>query len=256
MNNIDNDKILSLLSEAVVVDTSMRNNWDTYTYNNIPIPRVSNILHDMIHEDYLVDWANNLGFRHQKHDVIRDLSAKKGSKSHELIEDFLNTNDIKTSFDDVDSDIRKAVYNVYQGFISWYNMMKSNCQIFEILAIEKVLVCPYFGGTLDILVNINGKTFIIDLKTSNHMTYKYFLQLGAYTFMLQDYYNIRVDGVLILWLNKRKIQYNDYVLEASNPTHNVMMKQAIETFLSLSYAYHNRNILVDQYNNIFKGDLV
>lgn len=254
--NIYDSEIIGLLGDIINVKCSESEKWDTYNYYNKPVPRVSNILHDMIHEDYLLDWANGLGFRRQKHDVIRDLSAKKGTASHNLIEEFLETKIIKTDFSDIDNDIRFAVNNVYQGFISWYNMMKENCEIFEIIAIEKVLVCPYFGGTLDIQANINGKIFIIDLKTSNHMTYKYFMQLGAYTYMLQYHYDTPVNGIMILWLDKKKPRYNDYVLDASIPEHNAMISQSIETFLSLAYAYHNKNLLIDQYNNIFKGGLV
>ena len=35
-----------------------------YNYNNIPVPRVTEILSKTIHEDYIVKWANYLGFKH------------------------------------------------------------------------------------------------------------------------------------------------------------------------------------------------
>ena len=35
-----------------------------YHYNNIPVPRVTEILGKTIHEDYIVKCANYLGFKH------------------------------------------------------------------------------------------------------------------------------------------------------------------------------------------------
>ena len=60
---------------------------------------------------------------------------------------------------------------------------------FRVIETEKQLVCPYFGGTLDCLAEIDGRIYIIDFKTSNHITYKYFLQLAAYKYMIENYYN-------------------------------------------------------------------
>ena len=38
---------------------------------------------------------------------------------------------------------------------------------------EETITCPYFGGTYDFLVEINGRNWLIDFKTSNHIGYKY-----------------------------------------------------------------------------------
>lgn len=240
------------LQELIQKDITASKKWTTYNYNGIPIPRVSEILSSMLHEEHIIGWANSLGFKHKSYVKERNLAAEKGSVAHNMIEEFLRTQEVETDFNQYDYKIKESVFNCYSAFIEWYNMMIENTSSFNILDIEKQLVCPYYGGTLDIFAEINSKKYIIDLKTSNHMTYKYFLQLAAYTYAEQTFYNTPVDGIIVLLLNKDCIQYTDYVLEASNPEHNEMICHAIDTFLSLVYAYYNKCILVDQYNKIFK----
>ena len=56
-------------------------------------------------------------------------------------------------------------------------------------------------------MRINGKIYLIDFKTSNHVTYKYYLQLAAYSKVLREKENINIDGVIILQLNKYQPKY-------------------------------------------------
>lgn len=245
-----NVNIISLIDEIYNYESKESKRWNTYSYNGKYVPRVSDILKNMLYDEFLLGWANSLGYKRQSYTKVRDLSARKGTASHNLIEEFLKTGIRKTDFSDIESDIKLAVYNCYNSFLSWYDMISSMNSI-KILDIEKELVCPYVGGTLDCLVEIDEKTYIMDLKTSNHMTYKYFIQLGAYMWILKEYYGIVVDGVFILWLDKEQIRYNDYLLRCEVPEEMNMINHSINSFLSLLYAYYNRFALVDMYNNQF-----
>ena len=248
------DLIDDLLNEDDYFEISK--NWKTYYFNGYPVPRVSEILSKIIHEEFLLQWANSLGYKRKSYTKERDSSAMKGTYTHELIEQFLHSKYVKTDFNDIPTEHRFAVYNAYNSFISWYNMVNENMP-FRVLETEKQLVCPYFGGTLDCLAEIDGRIYIIDFKTSNHITYKYFLQLAAYKYMIENYYNIPITGgVLILWLNKKDIQYKDYVLDMNNIEHRNIMDQNTNTFLSLVYSYYNINRSQDLFNNEFKGRIV
>ena len=237
-------------------ELSISKKWNTYFYMGNPVPRVSEILSKTIHEDFLLNWANSLGFKRKSHEKERDSAAMKGTYTHELIEQFLENKYVKTDFNDIESDHRFAVYNAYNSFISWYNMITKNTD-FKVLETEMKLVSPFVGGTLDCLAEINGRKYIIDFKTSNHVTYKYFLQLAAYQYMIESYYNIIIDGgILILWLNKKDIQYMDYVLDFTIPEHVSISNQYKETFLSLLYSYYNLNKSEDIFKNKFNGRIV
>ena len=56
-----------------------------YNYNNIPVPRVTEILSKTIHEDYIVKWANYLGFKHLNYQDELDKYANIGTITHERI---------------------------------------------------------------------------------------------------------------------------------------------------------------------------
>ena len=54
----------------------------------------------------------------------------------------------------------------------------------DIIGQEESLISPYYAGTYDLLVNINGDPYLVDFKTSNHVGYKYFMQIAAYRYLL------------------------------------------------------------------------
>ena len=64
---------------------------------------------------------------------------------------------------------------------------------------------------MDGLYEINGKKYIVDYKTSNHVTFRYFLQVAAYRYILKNELGIDVDGCIILQLSKNDISYNEYI---------------------------------------------
>ena len=222
---------------------------DRYFYNNNPVPRVTELLSE-IHEEYLMLWANSLGFRRRRYKDELEMAAYIGTNVHEFIEQFL----IKKEFNEltrVDTEYFVKINNAVNSFIMWYSDVSKNNNI-EILGMEQKLVCPWFGGTYDVLLKINGKIYLGDFKTSNHVGYKYFLQLTAYKYMLEYYYNTKIDGCLILQLDKNCVAYEEYFLDFSNIEHLNFINQCTTTFLSLVYTYYNKLQTIDMYKNIFK----
>ena len=128
----------------------------------------------MIHSDALMYWANSLGFKGIGYRATLNAAAKVGTVAHEAIELFLNEK-LETK-DNVP----------FLGFIMWYNMLVDQGFDIQVIYTEHKIVCNWFGGTVDCLLSINGKLYLVDFKTSNHVTYKYFLQLAAYRFMLKS----------------------------------------------------------------------
>lgn len=54
------------------------------------------------------------------------------------------------------------------------------------------------AGTMDFLCEIDGKKFIGDVKTSNYVNYKHFVQCGAYALMLEELTDEKVEGLVIV----------------------------------------------------------
>jgi len=218
---------------------------DRYTYNGINVPRVTTILSEMLFDQRLMYWSNNLGFKRIKYQEELDKSAYIGTKSHDAIEHILR----KKEFD-IGLRYTDQISNARDSFLLWWEMLNKNCKVI-VLNIEEKLSCPWFGGTYDILLSIDGKIWLIDLKTSNHISYKYFLQLAAYRYMLYFCKGIIIDGCIILQLDKKEPMYTEYTLSFDNIDHYNFIEACINEFFALVYAYYHKLYVRDLYNNIF-----
>lgn len=196
---------------------------DRYVYNGIKVPRVTEIISKMIHEDYLMGWANHLGFKRQSYKEVLKKAGDIGEQSHSAIEMYLKKKEITNNIP-------------LEGFMIWWNQINKGNTV-SIIGQEQRLVCEYFGGTYDLLLNINGLIYIVDFKTSNHLSYKYCLQLAAYNFMLKKI--MKIDGIIILQLNKTTPNFNEVVLDfTTRPQDLEFFMHCENTFLSLVYSYY------------------
>ena len=209
---------LEKIKEKLIVDSIYEND-GTY------VPRVSNIL-SMLHEEYLMKWANGIGFRHKDFEEERSRAAAYGTVTHNAIEAYLNNKD------------PESTNLAFEGFLYWWNTINKEGNFIEILGQEETLTCPYYGGTYDLLLRINGRIYLVDFKTSNHVGYKYFLQLSAYRQMLRYNKGIEIDGCIVLQLNKSKIQFHEYLLDFAVPEHKYFMDVCEATFERMAETYY------------------
>ncbi len=159
-----------------------RKSFTVYEYNGKSIPRVNEILEACIGKPYLQIWASKLGKDYIK--TKRETLAI-GSLVHEMCEYFMNFGADKdvTIFS---NRVYEAVYNSYNNFKSWYNDMKDKGYIITPLFTEQQTTNPWFGGTIDCIVNIKhplmniDQNYIIDYKTSKKISPDYILQTYAY----------------------------------------------------------------------------
>lgn len=195
------------------------------TYEDTNLPRITKILSFIDSED-LINWANLMGRKGLDNQIILEKAANTGTITHESIEKFL-----KYKEEPVDRII------AFESFRLWYNdvWMKNNIQI---LGQEERLSCELFTGTYDLLLSINGKIYLMDFKTSNHVHYKYCMQLAAYRYMLRKNKGIELSGCIILQLDKRKPKYTEYFLNFDNADHLAYINDCEESFIMLSMLYH------------------
>ena len=227
---------LDSINFSILTDTKNVN----YLDDGIPVPRVTEILSKMIHRDSLMYWANSLGFRGLRYKDVLNNAANIGTMAHSAIEKFLKEK-LKTN-DNIP----------FLGFLAWYNIVTQDIGLpIEVLLVEHKLTCKWFGGTMDALLKIGDKIYLVDFKTSNHVTFNYFLQLAAYRFMLKLRENIDIDGVIVLQLDKEEPGFNEYLLNFSIEQHSSFMAHCEETFLSLVYAYYNVEYAENLYKSIF-----
>lgn len=242
--------MIKKLLEEMNINIDIRDS--NYFYNGVVVPRTTHILSSMIHEEYLMQWANVLGlYKRKKYEEERDKAAFIGSCTHESIEYYMKNSSYNLeSFGIKDIQSYNMIENAIKSYILWYETISKD-NIVEIIGQEQQLVCPWFGGTYDMIISINNKKYLVDFKTSNHIGYKYFLQMAAYKFMLNNYYNFYIDGVIILQLDKKSVSFEEYVLDFSNIQHNTFIEECTKTYLSLVYAYYNKINVENMYKQIF-----
>lgn len=218
---------------------------NSYDYDGSKVPRVTAIISKCIHNDGLMYWANSLGFKHQSYSKTLQLAADIGTYAHNAIDMYLDNSDYEMNSMETPFESRMA----YQSFLKWFEEINKVAKV-KVLMHEKTLVCKYFGGTLDGLYEINGRVYLIDYKTSNHVTERYTLQLAAYRYMLRELMDIHIDGCIVLQLSKSDVSYNEYVLNLDNDKDFQYMNWCEECFLSLVYAYYNINRIEQEYKKL------
>lgn len=227
---------LSLMPDIGISDSS-------YMYNGKIVPRVTHVLSEMLHEDSLMGWSNYIGlYKRQKYKEVLDRAADIGSHTHNAIEKYLVYNE-KLDSDTIPLYIRTEVVNTYSAFLEWWKYVSEHNV--EIIMQEQPMSCPYYGGTLDLLIKIDGKIYLVDFKTSNHIGYKYYLQLAAYRRMLYTEYGIDIDGCILLQLSKTSPTFNEYMIDLYRFEDQYFMIQCDQAFLSLVYAYYHRHNVIN-----------
>ena len=227
-----------------------------YKYDGKRVPRVTEILSSMVANNSLLSWANSLGFKRVSYSkYIRDV-ADKGTFSHMAIERFIK--DGITPYTDsftYPPQSYSVIESTFNAFMNWWNMMHEKYKKIELVYSEETLICEYFGGTCDCVLKVDGKYWLIDYKTSNHMNYKYVLQLAAYRYMLKKLKNIDVSVCMVLRLDKTNSQYYTYELHMNNDEHKMFVDDCLETFFALVLGFNMRSSTTKQYNNIFKDEI-
>ena len=231
--------MIEVISLEDVKDLSLSIKNDRYAYNGVTVPRVTEIIHKMISEESIIQWANSLGFKHKSYTKTLNEAAVYGTKAHYALECLLKGKQVPLD----------SPTSIIESFNQWWGTINSNNKV-EIIGQEQKLACQYFGGTYDLLLRINGKVYLVDFKTSNHVTYKYNLQLAAYKYML-NLSGIQVDGMIILQLSKSTPGYNEYVLDFSNPEHLEFINLCERCFMSLVYGYYHIDYLGRKFNDYF-----
>ncbi len=226
MEIIDKDNITQAIKSLEYSTNNIDGKAHYMNKNGMYVPRVTDIISHCSDQEGIIHWANSLGFRRLRYKDELDKAATIGTNTHEAIEMYLKTG-ISTS-DNIP----------LQGFISWYNYIKSNNKV-EVLKIEEPLIGSSFGGTCDLLISINDRIFIVDYKTSNKVRINHFIQLSAYRALMFELFGMVVDGVLVLHLDKKSPAYEQYILDFTLDDHYIFIENCYRTFLSMVYCYYN-----------------
>lgn len=185
--------------------TKIKNNQITFTDARFYIdqetgayfPSATTILEAYPKPYALLAWMKEVG---TKSDEIRDNAGRRGSTVHQLTEDYDKGLEVHLLGDSGQPLYSMEEWSMFEKYVDFSSRFNPDHHLIEQQVLSPTLG---FAGTLDRVTLIDGKKYIVDIKTSNGIYNSYWLQLAAYREGLKNVSNIDVDGVAILWLNAK-----------------------------------------------------
>ena len=259
MVNVSVNELFSESKEVMnYIGCIAREQFNHYNYYGVPVPRVTEIIDQQYYNQSLEQWKIQTTIKDYKR--VKENSQKIGSITHQMIENYLvNQTDLPIPFI-ISYDQEKEIKTAYENFKRWKFTLEqiNGYKIERILAIEQPLVCPYFGGTMDLLATINGRNYIIDFKTSKRISPPYIIQLGSYLWLFNHGYfenpaldNVYADGIGIVRLDKQKLdKFEDFFLDNRIEEQKYMITNSIYSFFSMLNAYYYNLNLQEFYDTV------
>ena len=199
-NNIYRDKFLKKIVET---DPDMRQITlhDSRYYQRSPgvfYPSVTTILGYFPKGQFFETWLKDSG---HNSDIIMRRAGDEGNQVHKAAEMILRGEEVRWIESDGRVNYSTFVWKMILGFYDFWTTYKPTL----ILSEEFMFSDKYkYSGTLDLLCEINGERWIIDIKTSTAVHPSYFLQMSAYVKAYEERYLQKVDRTGILWLKSSK----------------------------------------------------
>ena len=161
-----------------------------------PVPSVTTILEAYPKGPEYFAWIKKVG---EDADDIRDEAGRRGSTVHALTEAYDRGEEVTLLTADGHPAYKLIEWAMFERYVEFTGRYQP-----DNLMIEQNFVSPALGfaGTVDRIMKFNGRTLLVDIKTSNTIYPSYWLQLAAYRELAAEQ-GIIVDGVAILWLNAK-----------------------------------------------------
>ena len=191
-----------------------------YRRNGDYYPSITYVLQAYPKGKHFEDWLKKVG---NSAEWIVKKSAEEGTKVHELIEDYFHGEEITLLNDKGIPKMDPEIWKMFLRFVDFWETYKPTLVETEVHLFSDELKV---AGTCDMLCEIEGKLWLIDFKTSNHVQPTYQLQTAVYGQCYKECFGKEVDNYGILWLkstkrktNKEKMQGKGWEMVLPTRTH-------------------------------------
>lgn len=164
-----------------------------------PLQGVTTVLNNNLawNKGALIGWAYKRG---KEGKPLRDQDALDiGTIAHQWVEADIKGKPFKMP--DITQEIKDKIENSFLAYLEWKEQVK-----FKLIQSELSLISEtyQFGGTIDIIGEVNGKPAIIDLKTSEEIYIDHKIQVAAYKNIYNEvFFDNPITMVYILKLGKK-----------------------------------------------------
>jgi len=196
-------------------------------------PSVTTILGYFPKGAFFETWLKDSG---HNADLIMRRAGDEGTQVHEAVEKILKGEEIRWIDHDGHVNYNTHVWKMILGFYDFWSTYKPTLLMSE----EFMFSDEYkYSGTLDLLVLLNNKKWVIDIKTSTAIHTSHYLQMSAYVKAYEERYNEKVDNTGILWLKsskrgpdktKKRIQGDGWELKEGDKTIDEYFQMFMHTY--------------------------
>jgi ATP-dependent exoDNAse (exonuclease V) beta subunit len=161
-------------------------------------PSITSILQCYPKGKYFDQWLKDVG-NSAEHIAAR--SAQEGTLTHELIEKYLKGEKLEWLNENGNANYPLNVWKMVLRFAEFWETYKPILIHSEIHLFSDI---NEIAGTCDLVLEINGEIWLLDIKTSNHLNNSYDLQTAAYTICWNETFEEKVKRNGIIWLKSNK----------------------------------------------------
>jgi hypothetical protein len=169
-----------------------------YRRNGKYYPSVTYVLGYYPKGKFFENWLKQVGF---SADYIVKKAAEEGTQVHELAEEYLNGAELNFLDDRGRPQYNPDVWQMFLRFVEFWETHKPTLIETEVHIFSDELKV---AGTCDLIVEINGELWLLDLKTSNQIQTVYELQTAVYGQCYEECFGKKIDRYGILWLKSSK----------------------------------------------------
>lgn len=169
-----------------------------YLRNDEYYPSITRVLQCYPKGKYYEQWLKDHGHTSE---FIAQKAALTGTKTHELIERYLKGEKLEWLDKDGRANHELDVWKMTLRFVDFWETYKPTLIHSEIHLYSDI---HKIAGTCDLVLEINGEIWLLDIKTSNHMQNSYDLQTAAYTVCWNETFEEKVTRNGVIWLKSNK----------------------------------------------------
>jgi len=160
-------------------------------------PSVTYVLQSYPKGKHFEEWLKKVGFASEY--IVRKAS-EEGTLVHEMVEEYLNGKTMKYLDEEGYPKMSPNIWQMFLNFVDFWTTFNPKLIETEVHLFSDELK---IAGTCDLVIEINGELWVLDLKTSNQLQITYELQSAVYAKCYEECFGKKVNRVGVLWLKSK-----------------------------------------------------
>lgn len=221
-----------------------------YKRNGKFYPSITYVLGFIPKNHIFMDWLKETG---EDSEIIVKKAAEKGKQVHTAVEKLVGGQELNWINSDGSARYSLEVWQMILKFAEFWKIHQPKLISTELHVFSDK---HEFAGTIDLVIELNNETWIIDVKTSNQVVPVYHYQTAAYQQCFEECYDKKVDRRGILWLKSmtrtedktgKKIRGKGWNLIESDRSFD----KDFESFQLAKQMYHHESTYSEPYTEIY-----